>query len=76
MPGIDESKAKVYVILGNLIIKFLLSIAAIVAFFIVLYKYMDTKNSFDAIKYGAIEVLLGGSVFLAFRHYFGEPHKG
>jgi hypothetical protein len=68
--ALDEEKSKVYVIIGNLCLKALFSLAAIVAFFMVLVRYLDTKTVFDTVKYGAIEVLLGGSVFLAFRHFF------
>lgn len=68
--ALDENKAKVYDIISNMIQKFLFSIAAIVAFFWVLSKYLNCDNTFDALKYGAIEVLLGGTVFVAFKHYF------
>lgn len=68
--SLNEDKAKVYEIIGNLIMKLLFSIAAIVAFFMVLVRYLDTKTTFDAVKYGAIEVLLGSTVFIAFKHFF------
>lgn len=71
----DENKAKVYETIGNLIMKFMFSIAAIVAFFIVLGYLINAETQFDAIKFGAIETVLAGSVFLAFKHFFPTNEK-
>jgi hypothetical protein len=68
--GIDEKRAKVYEVIGNLIMKLMFAISALIAFFIVLHAYIYSNTEFDAIKYGAIEILLGGSVFVAFKHFF------
>jgi hypothetical protein len=73
--GIDEKKAKIYDVIGNLIMKFLFAISALIAFFIILSFYISSKTQFDAVKYGAIETLLGGSVFVAFRHFFPSKRK-
>jgi hypothetical protein len=72
---LDDKKAKVYELMANVIQKFLFSIAAIVAFFLVLSKYLNCSTTFDAFKYGAIEVLLGGTVFMAFKHYFPSKKR-
>lgn len=72
---LNEERARVYQVIGDIIMKFIFSIAAIIAFFIVLFKYLDTHTVFDAAKYGAIEFLLGGSVFIAFRHFFPPKNE-
>jgi hypothetical protein len=74
MNQLDKNKAKVYEIIGNLIMKFLLTGSVIVAFFMVLVKLLDAETLFDAAKYTAIEAFLAGTVYVAFKHFF-PPKK-
>lgn len=68
--ALDENKAKVYEIIFNMILKAFLCLAAVVAFFIVLFKLLDAKTTFDSWKYGLIETFLTCCIFLPFQHYF------
>ena len=61
--ALDENKAKVYEIIFNMILKAFLCLAAVVAFFIVLFKLLDAKTTFDSWKYGLIETFLTCCIF-------------
>ncbi|MDC8104712.1 hypothetical protein MTQ00_09185 [Chryseobacterium sp. B21-037] len=61
---------KVYEAGFNMLMKFILIVVGIVAFFIVLFKMLNS-NSDEALKiYGAFELLLGGTLYMAYKHYF------
>jgi hypothetical protein len=55
----------------NMLIKALFAICALVGWFIVLFRWLDAKTSFDLYKYGSMEFFLSATIFLVFRHYFG-----
>jgi len=46
------------------------SICMLIGWFMVLNKFFDTKTNFDAIKYGAIETFISGTMIFAFRYWF------
>lgn len=68
--GLTPDKVKVYELLGNVIMKLLLVIATIVAFFIVLFYLINAKEGTEIAKYGVIDGVLGGVVVGVWRHYF------
>ncbi|MFM2306164.1 MAG: hypothetical protein RLZZ367_833 [Bacteroidota bacterium] len=51
------------------------SVAVLVAFFIVLCAYLKATTPFQAIKNGSMDILLGGTVFVAFKYWFPTPSK-
>ena len=67
---ITKEKMQVYEIAFAMFIKFLLVIAGLVAFFIVLVYLIKTENNVTKSIYGFFELLLGGSIFVVYRHYF------
>ena len=61
---------KVYEASFNMDIKFILIIVGIVAFFMILVKILNTGSTKMLIVYGELEGLLGGTLFVVYRHYF------
>ncbi|WP_077417831.1 hypothetical protein [Chryseobacterium sp. JV274] len=67
---LTDKKMKVYEAGFNMLMKFILIVVGIIAFFIVLFKMLNTDSD-DALKiYGAFEAMLGGTLYMAYRHYF------
>lgn len=71
--GITKQKMLIYEIAFTMLIKFILVIAGLVAFFIILYQLIYEKDNISKLIYGGFELLLGGSIFLVYKHYF--PNK-
>jgi hypothetical protein len=66
----DREKALVIQIFFTMVMQFVLTIVGVVAFFMVLFRLFDAHTVFDSAKYIAIEGLLGGSIFLAYKFFF------
>jgi len=81
MPDIkDESpltkeKMEVYEIVFAMVMKFILIIAGLVAFFIVLYFIITEKDNISKTIYGFLDLILGGSIYLVYKHYFPDKIK-
>lgn len=71
--GITKQKMLIYEIAFTMFIKFILVIAGLVAFFIILFQLINEKDNISKLIYGGFELLLGGSIFLVYKHYF--PNK-
>lgn len=69
---ITKEKMEVYEIAFAMFIKFILVIAGLVAFFIVLAFLINTKDNEAKVIYGCLDLLLGGSIYLVYRHYFPD----
>jgi hypothetical protein len=67
---IDNRKAAVYKILADIFIKVLLSIAVVIAFFVVLVNLLNPKNNYTAISLGTVETILSWTLFRVFNFYF------
>jgi hypothetical protein len=69
---ITKHRAEVYTILTNLFIKFIFAIVAIGAFIAVLAKMLNIENpTWESVgPYAVFDTLIGGTVFVVFRHYF------
>ena len=51
------------------------SVCALIGWFQVLHKLLDSTTTFDACKYGALEAILSGSMYLAFRYWFAPSRS-
>lgn len=67
---LTRDKVKIYDLLTNIFLRIILTICSIVAFFIVLYYLISAQSTFEAVKFGLIEIFLGSTVFLVWRYYF------
>lgn len=59
----------------NMVLKFIFGICALFGWFIVLFKWMDSKTTFEIYKFGSMEGFLSLSIGYVFRHYFGVIRK-
>lgn len=71
--SITEEQVRVYEVLFNMAMKGLLVIAGLVAFFIVLYFVITDKDSTNKIIFGGLDLILGGSTYKVYHHYFPAP---
>jgi len=69
---LTKEKMEIYEIAFAMFMKFILIIAGLVAFFIVLYFIITEKDNTTKMVYGALDLLLGGSIYLVYRHYFPD----
>jgi hypothetical protein len=69
---ITKEKMEVYEIAFAMFIKFILVIAGLVAFFIVLTLLINTTDNQTKVIYGCFDILLGGSIYVVYRHYFPD----
>ena len=69
---LTKARVQVYEIIFTMAIKLILVIAGLVAFFIVLYFLIKTDDNTTRIIYGFFDTLLGGPIFLVYRHYFPD----
>ncbi len=69
---LTKERVQVYEIIFTMFIKLLLVIAGLVAFFIVLYFLITANNNTERIIYGCFDTILGGTIFLVYRHYFPD----
>lgn len=70
MAELTKETVQVYRILFNMGMQLLLTIVGIIAFFLTLFKLFDAQTVFDSTKYGLIEFLLGGTLFVCYKHFF------
>jgi hypothetical protein len=73
---ITEDQLKVMKVVFTMIWQSIFSIAMIVAFFIVLNKWMASTTRFELIKFGSMETLFGATIYLAFRYWFPVGKRG
>jgi hypothetical protein len=69
-PELTKEKVQVYEIVFNMFIKFVLVVVGIVAFFIILKFVLTEENPFSKGIYGVLDVMLGGTFYLVYKHYF------
>lgn len=69
---ITKEKAEVYEIIFAMFIKFLLVTGGLVAFFIVLWHLINTTDNQARITFSFLELLLVGSIYKVYRHYFPD----
>lgn len=67
---LTERQMKVYEAGFNMVIKLILIIVGVVAFFMILLKLLNTDSTKMLLVYGGLEGLLGGTLFVVYRHYF------
>ncbi|SFZ90250.1 hypothetical protein SAMN05428642_101826 [Flaviramulus basaltis] len=72
MKPVTKHKAEVYSILVDLMLKTLFALIAIGVFVAVAVKMLYIANpTWESVgPYAAFDTLLGGTVFIVFRHYF------
>jgi hypothetical protein len=70
-----EDQIKVSRVIFTMVWQSIFSICVLIGWFIILFKLIDSKTNFDAIKYGAVETFLSGTMFLAFRYWFPISNK-
>ena len=72
-----KDKSKVYVVIGNLILKFLFGIAIIVGFFIILGHLLSSEPEWaKTVPYSVLEGILARTMYQATKHYFpSEKNK-
>lgn len=68
-------QAKSTEVIINMLLKLIFGLSALIAFFIVLFRWLDCKNNFDLVKYGSMETFLSLTMGYVFRHYFGLIRK-
>lgn len=73
--ALNEDQVAVYKILCDMLAKLLITIALIVAFFIVLNCLIKSTTELDVYKFGALETLLAGSFYVVVRHHFPSEEK-
>lgn len=72
---LTREKVQVYEIVFTMFIKLLLVLAGLVAFFIVLYFMLKMKTNEEKLIFGVFDIILGGTIFLVYKHYFPEKKK-
>ena len=72
---LTKEKIQVYEIIFTMFIKLILVVAGLVAFFIVLFYLVKTDDKISKIVYGCFNTILGGTIFLVYRHYFPDKKK-
>jgi uncharacterized membrane protein YqjE len=71
---ISHEKLKVYQIIFSMFIQLILVITGIVAFFIILVQIIKVNNNWTKVIYTACDSMLGGTLYVVYKHYF--PAKG
>ena len=69
---ITKEKMEVYEIAFAMFIKFILVLAGLVAFFIVLVFFIISKDNGTKIIYGCLDTMLVGTIYVVYRHYFPD----
>ncbi|HCT29456.1 MAG TPA: hypothetical protein DIW31_01690 [Bacteroidales bacterium] len=72
---LTKEKIQVYQIVFSMFIQLLLVLAGIVAFFIVLYNILNEPDNYTKMIYGALDTMLGSTIYLVYRHYFPVKAK-
>lgn len=67
---LTKEKAQVYEIIFAMFIKFILVVAGIVAFFIVLMHMINEPDNITKLGYAGFELVLGGTIYVVYKHYF------
>lgn len=68
--GITGDKLKVYECIFAMAMQFILIVACLIAFFVILYFIIHEPEVGSKLLYGFLEILLSGTVFVVYRHYF------
>jgi len=68
-----DDRLKVIKVIFKMFWQSAFSASCLVAFFIVLIRYIYSPTTFDAVKLGAMEAFLAGTVYLGFK--FWLPNK-
>jgi hypothetical protein len=75
---LTQAKLRVYQSIFDMMVKALLIASALVAFFIMLYFIISSAKDDDSVKkysLGACELILTGTLFQIYRHYFPSKAK-
>ncbi len=73
---ITDEKIKIYKLLADIIIKFVLSISILVAFFIILFNVLKPSNpAITKLTLGFIDLILAGTLYKVYTHYFPKKTK-
>ncbi len=73
---LDDDQVQVYKAIHEMIIKSVLVLVAIVAFFIVLFQLIHEKDATRQWIYAALDAgLLGGTTYAVYGHYFPHQNK-
>lgn len=67
---LTKEKAQVYEIIFAMFIKLILVVAGIVAFFIILIHMINEPDNITKLGYAGFNLLLGGTIFVVYKHYF------
>jgi len=75
MTNLTEDQIKITRIVVNLFIKFLYSIAALIAFLCILFKIFNLKCDWkDNLPWAIVEAVLAGTLYQVFSHYFPKTN--
>jgi multidrug transporter EmrE-like cation transporter len=72
--GIDDKKIKVYESIYRMLMQFILTVVAIIVFFIVLKHFLKTDDLHSKVAYGIFDAVLGPTMYTVFKYFF--PIKG
>ncbi len=72
---LTKEKMLVYELIFNIAMRFLLVIAGIVGFFIVLIFLVQAKDDTSKYVFGGLELALCGTTYMLYRHFFPSPVK-
>lgn len=73
---LTKEKMLIYEIIFNMFIKLLLVVSGLIAFFVVLYFLITTDKTESKMIYGGINLLLTGTIYVVYRHYFPKKRNG
>ena len=73
---ITKDKVIIYEIIFSMIVKFILVIAGLIAFFIILAQIIYVQDNWTKVIYGVFDTMLGGTIYVVYRHYFPEKKEG
>ena len=70
--NVKDDQVRVYSLLFDMLIKAVLAVAMLIAFFIVLNYCLVADSLNHQIVLGGLDSILAGTMFVVFRHYFPQ----
>lgn len=73
--NLSKRQADTYVILSNIILKFIVTIVSLAVFVIILYMFFNSDCNLESkIPLGIIEAILAGTLYKMFDHFFPKAN--
>jgi hypothetical protein len=72
---ITKERAEIYEIIFGMLMKLILILSGLVTFFIILYHLIKEPDTNNKIVFGTMELILSGTLYKAYTHYFPRHHK-